>query len=177
MDLGVPSHPPITAVAVFSTTPIDHVHLSPLRLGEFNTKWYTLPLIYVDTYSHWFEYRVRGWSTTFPDGLLENSGCESMRNDSGEYPRATFFEGDDCYGYYRDNERIGYSVGEGNCFFVNYLCQPLVWSRENHIDWSPAFKREAFQILLCCKRLGGAWRNLATLLIEQLAQLQYTSSL
>ena len=168
MSSGAPF---ISAVVVFSTEPITHVYLSPMTRGEQNVRWYKLPLVQIGTYQSWIEYCVKDWTATFPDGLLTNSGCESKFIDY-DRSRVTFFDSHDCYGYFRNPNRKGYSVYEGDDVFVNYLEPPSMWTTDNHLQWPHSFKMKAFQVLLACKRLGGAWRNLAIVLIRQLA---YTS--
>ncbi len=175
-ELGVlPRHPPITEVAVFSTTPITHILISPLLYGAERDKWITFRLAIVGKIHRWIEYRAIDWMITFPDCLLVNSGCDHKKSDDKtRHARTTFFDRNDCYGYFRDTSRIGYSVNEGNDFFVNYLGPPTVWEHSNHCSgWPPQFRREVWEVLLCCKRLGGAWRNLATVIIEKLAKIVY----
>ena len=174
--MSVSRHPPITEVAVFSVEPRTHIGIGVCLSGECHTTWYALSLIHVGKGDAWTEYRIDGWMTQFPSCLSECLCCASMKKITtlNDYPSTTFFSNNDRYGYFREpnSNRIGYSVKEGTDFFVNYLAPPPVWERSNHCSqWPPQFQREVWSILLCCKRLGGPWRNLADLLIQQLAQL------
>ncbi len=168
------SHPPITEVAVFSVKPLGHISIGIYCVveSEIIVFWHQFSLRRIDKWKSWYEYRIVGWMKQFPTCLVENSCCVSKRKGD-KYLSTTFFESSDCYGYYRepDSDRIGYSVKEGEEFFVNYLAPPLVWESTNHHAWPPQFRAEVWCILLSCKRLGGPWRNLKYLLIGQLSQL------
>jgi len=171
--MRVSSHPPITEVAVFSVRPMDTIAIGIRPIGSSYVTWHELSLIHVGMLREWNEYRIAGWMQCFPSCLLENLCCDSKRGRTvEEYASTTFFDNQDCYGYYRDLNRIGYSVKEGSSFFVNYLGPPSQWKPSNHCSqWPPQFQREVWNLLLCCKRLGGAWKDLKLLLIRQLAQL------